>query len=434
MVHSIQLYNPVPFRYNCSIVYEPGDALIKSQAMEFSGEDLNFLNAKFHYQYDANFRIAVFEAILGNKHFGAYNITYNVTTGRLARVKGFTFEYPKIHHEIMRDSNVEVTQEFDAYGRFTDAFYRFNNYIGCTMEVKYDNLNRVYLWRRKVGSSDLKSYEYVYDIDGNIVEVLVNGQSTWTYETDANSNIIKMMYHQQTRVVEINAKNQVEMSGDESFIFDKDGFLVQRDHEVFEYNSLGELVRAFEMGKYDIYYFYDPFGHLVGRKDAMGGYTTQFFYADLEHRDRITHVYDHTSKLFTVFYYDNHGRLFAMERDGSVYYIVCDPMGSPILILNSVGSVIKQMTYDPLGQLMSDSAPDFSFPLSYKSGIVDHITGLLFLGNRVYDPNIGRHTSADYDALLDSIETIMDHPETLNMYRHPLVNPNTLQDNLKTGK
>jgi hypothetical protein len=165
----------------------------------------------------------------------------------------------------------------------------------------------------------------------------------------------------------------------------------------------------------------------------MGGYTTQFFYGNLQHPDQITHIYDHASKKFTNLYYDNHDRLFAMEREGSIYYIVCDPMGSPILILNSMGSVVKQMTHDPLGQILSDSAPDFPFPLGYKSGIIDHITGLLFLGSKVYDPTIGRGTSPDYDELLQTIDTIMDRPEALNMYRHPLVKPNSLQDTLKTG-
>ncbi len=33
-----------------------------------------------------------------------------------------------------------------------------------TLEVKYDDLGRIHQWRRKVGTSDLKAYEYVYDI------------------------------------------------------------------------------------------------------------------------------------------------------------------------------------------------------------------------------------------------------------------------------
>ncbi len=41
---------------------------------------------------------------------------------------------------------------------------RFNNYMVFTLEVKYDDLGRIHQWRRKVGTSDLKAYEYVYDI------------------------------------------------------------------------------------------------------------------------------------------------------------------------------------------------------------------------------------------------------------------------------
>ncbi len=35
-------------------------------------------------------------------------------------------------------------------------------------------------------------------------------------------------------------------------------------------------------------------------------------------------------------------------------------MGSPIVIFNAMGSVVKQMTYDPLGRKLTDSAPEFN--------------------------------------------------------------------------
>lgn len=437
MLHSIQLYNPVPFKYNCTLVFEPGDALVKSQSVRFHGEDISLINANFGYQYDTSFRVAIFDSTIGKKHFHAYNISYDSNTGRLVKLKEFSFEYPGLDKDIIKDSNIEVTREYDGFGRLTASFYKFNNYVGCSMEINYDSLNRVHNWRRKVGSSDLKSYDFIYDIDGNMIEVLVNGQIEWGYEVDPNSNIIQITHHQKTTEIEINGKNQVEISrsnSEKSYIFNKDGFLVQRDKEVFEYNALGQLGRAFEVGKYDIHYFYDPLGHLVARSDVMGGYTTQFFYGDIERKDRITHIYDHTSKVYTTFYYDNHGKLFAMERDGISYYIILDPMGSPILLLNSVGSVVKQMSYDPLGQIVSDSAPDFSFLLGYQSGVVDHITELLFLGGEVYDPILGRRTAPNYQHLLRNIETIMDHPESLNLYRHNLVRYPKIEDNLMSGK
>jgi len=137
---------------------------------------------------------------------------------------------------------------------------------------------------------------------------------------------------------------QVESSGQESYIFDRDGFLVQRDKETYEYDPFGRLQRAFEPGRYDIRYFYDARQRLAVRRDASKGAQVQFFYADLSYPTHVTHVWDDAAKRVSEFYYDRSGRLFAMRREGDVYYIGLDPDNSPIVILNGVGSVVKQVT------------------------------------------------------------------------------------------
>jgi len=111
----------------------------------------------------------------------------------------------------------------------------------------------------QVRTSDLKAYEYMYDMDGNIIEVLENSQSTWKYEIDANGNHVKLVYYGIIRGVIVNARDQVESSGQESYIYDLDGFLVQRDSEIFEYNSIGQLCRAFQLNRSecrDIFIFF----------------------------------------------------------------------------------------------------------------------------------------------------------------------------------
>ena len=40
--------------------------------------------------------------------------------------------------------------------------------------------------------------------------------------------------------------------GDVSFVYDRDGFLQQRGHDVFEYDSLGHLVKAYRNGRYEV--------------------------------------------------------------------------------------------------------------------------------------------------------------------------------------
>jgi hypothetical protein len=117
-------------------------------------------------------------------------------------------------------------------------------------------------------------------------------------------------------------------------------------------------------------------------------------------------------------FYDAHGKLFAMRRDTEVYYIALDPTDSPIVVLNGVGSVVKQIDYDPLGAQIGDSAQDFVLPVSFRCGVVDRSSRLVvFVDGRAYDPSVGRWMVPDYDHLVDSVDQLAAFPELTNLYR-----------------
>ena len=62
----------------------------------------------------------------------------------------FSYQFPRAHREVVRDSNVEIVRDFDSRGRATDVWFRFNNYVVFALEVKHDQLGRIHQWRRKV--------------------------------------------------------------------------------------------------------------------------------------------------------------------------------------------------------------------------------------------------------------------------------------------
>ena len=209
-----------------------------------------------------------------------------------------------------------------------------------------------------------------------------------------------------------------------------------RDNEQFEYNSHDLLTRAHEANRYDVRYFYDAYDRLIARRDVMGGYLVQFFYADTRQKTRVTHVYDHSTDLVTALYHDDKGKLFAIEQEGRYFYIALDPMDTPVIVFNAMGSIVKQMTYDPLGAKLTDSAPDFAFIFGFQGGIMDHITKLVHFHKRVYDPELGRWTSADIKTLVEDVNKIPENPSLLNQYQHQnIVNqPQSLVSERYTGK
>lgn len=108
-----------------------------------------------------------------------------------------------------------------------------------------------------------------------------------------------------------------------------------------------------------------------------------------------------------------------MQRNGEeFFYIGLDPFGSPIVILNGVGSVVKQVSYDPLGSSTYDSAPEFPFVFGFRGGVFDWSTGLVFIEGRPYDATTGRWVTPGYDRFLtgSSVRRLHKHPELANLY------------------
>ncbi|MCI5212674.1 MAG: RHS repeat-associated core domain-containing protein, partial [Candidatus Electrothrix sp. ATG2] len=59
------------------------------------------------------------------------------------------------------------------------------------------------------------------------------------------------------------------------------------------------------------------------------------------------------------------------------------------------GSVVKAISYDSFGTILSDSNPAFAVPFGFAGGLHDRDTGLVKFGFRDYDPAIGRWVAKD---------------------------------------
>ncbi|XP_074650354.1 teneurin-m-like [Tubulanus polymorphus] len=408
-------------QYNSQVEYKPMSSLVKEQIVKLEQANSKFLSGRFIYQYDRNFRVISLESQIGTHHFRPVNSTYSNNNGRLEKIKSFNFNYPAADKQIIRDINVEISRAFDAYGRLDDMRYKFNNRVVYTLQLTYDKRNRIHKWRRRIGDTDTRTFEYEYDIDNNVVNVKIDHVSSWKYSYDANSNLKSITQGGHTMQIAFNARNQIVSLGQTGYKFDKDGFLIQRGKEKFAYNSLAQITQAKKPGEYEIWYYYDGLGRLIARKaDATN--IMQYYYGDVMHRDRITHTYNHQKNEITLMFYDSSGRLFSMERDNSFYYVAKDPMGSTLVIYNSVGQAMKTVTYSPFGLIQSDTKPTFDFPFGFQGGVYDPETNLIFLGHRLYDPMTGRWTTPDYKNLFDLPEKMTLTPEVMNFYqfRHPM--------------
>jgi RHS repeat-associated protein len=117
-------------------------------------------------------------------------------------------------------------------------------------------------------------------------------------------------------------------------------------------------------------------------------------------------------------------------------YFHSDRLGSTMLVTDSSGNSLQKMCYDPYGKIAFNNQPGgIDVPDKYIGARLDP-TGLYYLNNRYYDPEIGRFISPDpidYQEGMEgiagmSLEEIQVHPQFMNRYSYAANNPVTFSD------
>ena len=192
--------------------------------------------------------------------------------------------------------------------------------------------------------------------------------------------------------------------------------MTQRGVETLVYSARGELLERTAGGN-TVAYAYDGYGRRVGRKNGSENWS-QYLYADPQNAYPVTATRD-PGGVLTTYHYDDFGHLFAFQRGGDWYYVATDQVGTPRVVSDATGNIIKTLDYDSYGVLIADSNPGFDLPIGFAGGISDRVTGLVRFGARDYDPAIGRWTAKD---------PILFESGQMNLYAYVTNNPITNTD------
>lgn len=165
-----------------------------------------------------------------------------------------------------------------------------------------------------------------------------------------------------------------------------------------------------------ITYTYDSMNRRVARTDEKG--TTQYLYGNANYPFQITAVRDPSGNL-SVYHYDDFGFLFAIERDANWYYVNTDQLGTPQVVCDADGEVVKVLQYDNFGNQISDSNPTFELHISFAGGLTDADTELVRFGFRDYDSVSAKWTAKDPIGFAGG---------DINLYGYVLNNPTNLID------
>jgi len=277
---------------------------------------------------------------------------------------------------------------------------------------------------------------YGYDRAGRLAWVQEGGDAgRWVYEYDANGNRLREGAEGDGGVLESPMEYQVDdqdrllLRGGIRYVWTPDGSLCRKIPPVDGVEPVEEQAGCDgEAIPGETRYLYDALGNLL-RVDLPGGHRVEYRVDGMNRRvvrgshewqggrlvdERLAYVYadklnpmglyvegrdpdgEPTWRLWQQYVYatrDNVPDL--MLKDGRVYRIVADHLGSVRLVVDvDSGVVAQRLRYDAFGRVLEDTDPGFQ-PFGFAGGLYDRMTGLVRFGARDYDPEVGRWTAKD---------------------------------------
>ena len=149
----------------------------------------------------------------------------------------------------------------------------------------------------------------------------------------------------------------------------------------------------------EVEYTYDVFNRRIAKSvdsDGAGAATAEIERYILD-GDHIALTFDEAGNLIERLLHGTEiDRVIAQENgNGAVNWALTDNQGSIRFVLNSVGNIVNQITYDAFGNVTLESDSSVEFRFGYTGRELDEETGLDYYAARYRDGAVGRFIGED---------------------------------------
>jgi RHS repeat-associated protein/uncharacterized repeat protein (TIGR01451 family) len=257
---------------------------------------------------------------------------------------------------------------------------------------------------------------YTYEPSGRLATVSIDGQPSAAYSYDTNSNrathtievasqligktipCLGTISAPETGTGLADAQDRMTSYGTCTYSYGANGELQSRldsatsQTTTYTYDVLGNLRRVIQPDNTQIDYVIDGQGRRIGKK-INGTLIRSFVYGN--QLKPIAELDGNGNVISTFVYAERASVPSYMLKNGNVYRIVADHVGSPRLIIDvAAGTIAQRIDYDEWGNVVNDTNQGFQ-PFGFAGGIYDIDTGLIRFGARDYDSISGRWTAKD---------------------------------------
>jgi RHS repeat-associated protein len=254
-----------------------------------------------------------------------------------------------------RQTRSMVYDQLDRLTSTTSPMFGTASYVYDTL----DNLKRATV----SGGPQARDHYYCYDTIDNTNRLTFVRSGPVCSGTGASFAVTNLGYDVQGNVLNKNGA---------FYTFDYGNRLRTAGGLTYRYDAEGRRVRHDSAGGSLKYSYYTKDGRLVWQRDEPGS-------------KRVSNIYLAGS---LVAEYTRPIGSAAV----TVSYLHTDALGSPIAKTNSSGTQIETSEYEPYGALLNRANDDRA---GYTGHVMDSASGLTYMQQRYYDPQIGRFLSID---------------------------------------
>lgn len=378
------------------------------------------------------------------------------TTGRPAWSLGYGYDPQGALARVLYPSGLAVTYTNTAQGRPLSVSAGGASYASAVRYHPNGSVKSFAYGNGIAHSTSLTARQLPY-------EQVDSGAAGHRYHYDGNANVVGIADMQQgaayDRTLQYDGNHRLRAAGSASF---------GGDHwHRYTYDGRDNLISAALGGVKDHRYWYDARNRLTNVLDGSGATITGLTYdvqGNLRAKNGRVHIFDVGNRLREIqgietYQYDAAGRravtsdasgdrlrsmyarngqlafeqrrgkgnveyvqlgsrLLATREAGVVSYQHLDALGSQVAVSNAAGQVTGRTVYEPYGQSVGKTMDGVGF----TGHVADAASGLVYMQQRYYDPEIGRFLSTD------PVTATSDPVVMFNRYKYAANNPYSFRD------
>lgn len=306
---------------------------------------------------------------------------------------------------LLKASSLGVVSQnlnYNSFGEQTVDTYKVGSKQIYSAEMVRNALGQI-TQRTEVVNGKKIRFDFAYDNLSRLTSAKTNGLPVLSYSYDANGNRvsagalfglikIKEKYDEQDRLISM---------GDVTYSYDAMGNRIKKsipvnrkksNDTVYSYNSFGQLKSVTLPNGKQIEYLIDGSGRRIGKR-VNGKLVQGFIY---QSQTQIAAETDGNGKVVKRFIYGQKPNVpdYMVTKDGT-FRLITDQVGTLRMIVDvSKGKIVDESISTPFGEITLD-CKKFPTPFGFAGGLYDRDTGLVHLGAREYDPQVGRWISKD---------------------------------------